>query len=377
MARGAGGPVRRDRFQWAFLVGGSCSPARRRPRLDVDPCGSRRRIGPADGPAEPHTGRDVRAGGSHPSPSPFTRLRRRPPPLHRIPLDLGHDLPQQRQHRPAARAHPAGAGGVQPGRAAPHKLPDRELFAMLAETRRKIAQLIGAAAEEIALTVNTGFGISMAARALPLEPGDIVLVSDKEFPANVYPWLRLKDRGVTMELVPTTRGGLARRGAAAGAAPRSAGAGPRRVAGAVQQRLPGGSRPALRRDAGDRRVPGGGRDPGHRTAAGGSLAHPGGRAGLRRAEVAALALGLGLRLRPPRSDRDARPRDHRLALVRGHRRSHPAHPVRRHAAGRRPPLRADDASVPGLRRAQRLAGAAALARRSSGSAITSARCTSR
>jgi cysteine desulfurase / selenocysteine lyase len=90
------------------------------------------------------------------------------------------------------------------GRAAPHTLSDRELFAMLAETRRKVAQLIGATAEEIGLTVNTGFGIAMAARALPLAPGEIVLVSDKEFPANVYPWLRLKDRGVTMELVPTT-----------------------------------------------------------------------------------------------------------------------------------------------------------------------------
>ena len=90
------------------------------------------------------------------------------------------------------------------GRAAPHKLPDRELFAMLADTRRKLAQLVGASAGEIALTVNTGFGIGMAARALPLQPGDIVLVSDKEFPANVYPWLRLKDRGVAMELVPTT-----------------------------------------------------------------------------------------------------------------------------------------------------------------------------
>ena len=93
------------------------------------------------------------------------------------------------------------------GRAAPHKLPDRELFAMLAETRKRIARLLGATAEEIALTVNTGFGIGMAARALPLEPGDIVLVSDKEFPANVYPWLRLKDRGVSMELVPTTAEG--------------------------------------------------------------------------------------------------------------------------------------------------------------------------
>ena len=90
------------------------------------------------------------------------------------------------------------------GRAAPHLLPDRELFAMLADTRGKIARLVGASAEEIGLAVNTGFGISIAARSLPLEPGDIVLVSDREFPANVYPWMRLGDRDVTLELVPTT-----------------------------------------------------------------------------------------------------------------------------------------------------------------------------
>ncbi|HEX6668502.1 MAG TPA: aminotransferase class V-fold PLP-dependent enzyme [Gemmatimonadales bacterium] len=90
------------------------------------------------------------------------------------------------------------------GRAAPHLLPDRELFAMLADTRMKLARLVGASADEIALALNTGFGISTAARALPLEPGDVVLVSDKEFPANVYPWMRLGDRGVRMELVPTT-----------------------------------------------------------------------------------------------------------------------------------------------------------------------------
>ncbi len=89
-------------------------------------------------------------------------------------------------------------------RCAPHLLPDREMFALLSDTRGKIARLIGASHDEIALTVNTTFGLSTAARALPLRPGDVVLVSDKEFPANVYPWMRLGDRGVIMELVPTT-----------------------------------------------------------------------------------------------------------------------------------------------------------------------------
>jgi selenocysteine lyase/cysteine desulfurase len=92
-------------------------------------------------------------------------------------------------------------------RAAPFQLPDRELFAMMAESRALVAELIGASTEEIGLTINTGFGLSLAARALPLEPGDIVLTSDREFPANVYPWMLLKDSGVELELVPTTAEG--------------------------------------------------------------------------------------------------------------------------------------------------------------------------
>jgi cysteine desulfurase / selenocysteine lyase len=92
-------------------------------------------------------------------------------------------------------------------RSMPYLLPDREMFALLGESRRLAARLIGARPEEIGLTVNTGFGLGLAARALPFRPGDIVLVSDREFPANVYPWMRLEERGVTMELVPTTAEG--------------------------------------------------------------------------------------------------------------------------------------------------------------------------
>jgi cysteine desulfurase / selenocysteine lyase len=89
-------------------------------------------------------------------------------------------------------------------RAMPFHLPDRDLFATLTQARRLLAGLIGATPEEIALTVNTGFGLGVVARALPLRAGEIVLVSDREFPANVYPWLRLRETGVEVELVPTT-----------------------------------------------------------------------------------------------------------------------------------------------------------------------------
>ncbi len=89
-------------------------------------------------------------------------------------------------------------------RAAPFRLPDREMFGMLSDSRRLIARLVGASPEEIGLTVNTGFGLGLAARALSLRPGDVVVVSDREFPANVYPWLRLRDQGVIPELIPTT-----------------------------------------------------------------------------------------------------------------------------------------------------------------------------
>jgi selenocysteine lyase/cysteine desulfurase len=89
-------------------------------------------------------------------------------------------------------------------RTAPHLLPDPDLRRVPVEARRAAAALIGAAPDEIALCPNTSTGVNVAARALPLRPGEIVLVSDREFPANVYPWLALRDQGVTTEIAPTT-----------------------------------------------------------------------------------------------------------------------------------------------------------------------------
>ena len=92
-------------------------------------------------------------------------------------------------------------------RTAPHLLPDRDLFAGLQAARDAAARLINADTGEIALATNTGFGLNLAAHALPLAHGDRVILSDREFPANVYPWLMLRKQGVEVTLAPCTREG--------------------------------------------------------------------------------------------------------------------------------------------------------------------------
>jgi cysteine desulfurase / selenocysteine lyase len=78
-----------------------------------------------------------------------------------------------------------------------HKIDYEMQFGTLRRSRELCAKLIGAEAAEIALATNTGFGINLAARALPLNKGDILLVPDGEFPANVYPWMgAAHDRGL-------------------------------------------------------------------------------------------------------------------------------------------------------------------------------------
>ncbi len=92
-------------------------------------------------------------------------------------------------------------------RATPQRLPDDLLFSTLARSRELVARMIGAMPSEIALAVNTGYGINVAARALPLTPGDVILTPDLEFPANVYPWwAAAEQRGAEYRRIPLTGG---------------------------------------------------------------------------------------------------------------------------------------------------------------------------
>lgn len=94
-------------------------------------------------------------------------------------------------------------------RATPQRLTDGQVFETLAQSRELVARLIGASHKEIALAVNTGYGLNLAARALPLAPGDVILTPDLEFPANVYPWwAAANERDLTYRRVPLEDGVL-------------------------------------------------------------------------------------------------------------------------------------------------------------------------
>ncbi len=81
---------------------------------------------------------------------------------------------------------------------------DHDAFAALDRIRKLGAGLIGANSNETGFGFSTTFGLNIAAFGLPLKSGDEVLLSDIEFPANVYPWLALKDRGVKVRFLKSS-----------------------------------------------------------------------------------------------------------------------------------------------------------------------------
>jgi cysteine desulfurase / selenocysteine lyase len=64
------------------------------------------------------------------------------------------------------------------------------------DARRLSAEMIGVEPDEIAFVPSTSAGLSMIANGLPWRPGDSVVIAESDFPANVYPWVHLRSRGV-------------------------------------------------------------------------------------------------------------------------------------------------------------------------------------
>ena len=71
----------------------------------------------------------------------------------------------------------------------PYKITDNLYFDVPDRIRKNLAQLIGAEADEIAITSGASAGLSIVAAGIEWQPGDEVLVGRGEFPAHVAAWL--------------------------------------------------------------------------------------------------------------------------------------------------------------------------------------------
>lgn len=74
------------------------------------------------------------------------------------------------------------------------------------EIRNSCAGLINAGPDELAFVKSTSHGLSIVAEGLDWQPGDNVLIYEKEFPSNIYPWLNLKRKGVEVRIIPSREG---------------------------------------------------------------------------------------------------------------------------------------------------------------------------
>lgn len=70
------------------------------------------------------------------------------------------------------------------------------------ELRGNLASLVNGKKEQIALMSNSSEAISAIALAMCMKPGENVVVNELEFPSGVLPWLRLKEQGVEVKVVP-------------------------------------------------------------------------------------------------------------------------------------------------------------------------------
>ena len=82
-----------------------------------------------------------------------------------------------------------------------------EAFRLVNDTRRLAAEFIGATADEISLLGPTSLGLSLIANGIPWVAGDEVICYHDDYPANVYPWLELRRRGVIVRFLQPVQAG--------------------------------------------------------------------------------------------------------------------------------------------------------------------------
>ena len=105
----------------------------------------------------------------------------------------------------------AGEAGVR-RKGRPWEGPPISFFAEIEEARGLMAGLIGATAEDLAVCPSASYAIATAARNLPVERGQSIVVFEGQFPSNVYSWRRAAtEAGAEIVTGAPSRGGQLRR----------------------------------------------------------------------------------------------------------------------------------------------------------------------
>lgn len=87
----------------------------------------------------------------------------------------------------------------------------REVQAETDSLRASAARLIGAdesvgGARSVSIVPNTTWGLDLVAEGFDFRPGDSVVTTASEFPANLSPWVALERKGVVVRRLPTRDG---------------------------------------------------------------------------------------------------------------------------------------------------------------------------
>lgn len=81
-------------------------------------------------------------------------------------------------------------------------------FEVQQQAEAAAAAILGTSVDNVVLLANASEALNLLANTIDWRPGDEVLVSDLEFPSNVVVWLRLRNLGVKLVVIPSRDGAM-------------------------------------------------------------------------------------------------------------------------------------------------------------------------
>ena len=119
------------------------------------------------------------------------------------------DLPDEHAYLNCAYTGPllksASRAGIEAieAKRTPWVIKSDDFFGTVENLRRLFSQLVGCSPNDVAVVPAASYGIALAARNLPVEENQTIVVSQDQFPSNVYSWMNLAAaKDARIETVP-------------------------------------------------------------------------------------------------------------------------------------------------------------------------------